>query len=164
MLEARKTEVKVSNTSVPGTEIVRVGKFGLVGVLNTLIDFTIYNVLSGKVGLSLVQSNIVSTSVAMLFSFAANRQVVFKKKPGSLIKQALTFFLVTAVGLYVIQIGTIKLLTEIWLAPIALGLAIAHAAGIVGHDQFLIKNGAKAAATVLSLTWNYIMYKKVVFS
>ncbi len=146
------------------TEITRVGKFGLVGILNTLIDFVIYNVLSSKVGLSLVQSNVISTSVAMLFSFAANRQVVFRKKPGSLFKEALMFFLVTAFGLYIIQTGTIKLLTEVWLAPIALGLTIAHAAGVVGHDQFLAKNGAKAIATVLSLTWNYIMYKKVVFS
>jgi len=150
--------------SASGREISRVGKFGIVGALNTLIDFSIYNVLSSTVGLTLVQSNIVSTSVAMAFSFLANKHVVFQKGKGSAIRQGAKFFIVTAFGLYVLQTGTIKLLTDVWLAPIALGLGLAHSFGIMGHDQFLIKNGAKAIATVISLTWNYIMYKKVVFS
>jgi len=154
----------VSLNQSASTEISRVGKFGLVGILNTFIDFTIYNVLSSFVGLSLVRSNIVSTSVAMVFSFAANKQVVFAKHKGSVAKQAVVFFIVTAVGLYVIQTGAIKLLSEIWLAPVTLILAIAHGLNVVGHDQFIAKNSAKAIATVLSLTWNYIMYKKVVFS
>jgi putative flippase GtrA len=156
--------VYVSNNQPASAEITRVGKFGLVGILNTLIDFTGYNVLSSIVGLSLVQSNIISTSIAMIFSFTANKKVVFKKNKGSFAKQAVAFFIVTAFGLYVIQTGTIKLLTDVWLAPVTLGLAVAHSLNIVGHDQFLAKNGAKAIATVLSLTWNYIMYKKVVFS
>ena len=150
--------------SVSGREISRVGKFGIVGVLNTLIDFSIYNVLSSTVGLTLVQSNIVSTSVAMVFSFLANKHVVFQKTKGSSVRQVAIFFVVTAFGLYVLQTGTIKLLTDVWLAPLNFGLDIAHWLGIMGHDQFLIKNGAKAIATVISLTWNYIMYKKVVFS
>jgi len=154
----------VSNTQPASAEISRVGKFGLIGILNTLIDFAGYNVLSSVVGLSLVQSNVISTSVAMIFSFAANKKVVFKKNQGSLGKQAALFFVITAFGLYVIQTGTIKILTDVWLTPVALGLAAAHAMHITGHDQFLAKNGAKAIATVLSLSWNYLMYKKVVFS
>ena len=98
------------------------------------------------------------------FSFVANKRVVFSKNKGSLGKQALLFFVITAFGLYVIQTCTIQFLTEVWLTPIAIGLAFAHGMGITGHDQFLTKNGAKAIGTVLSLTWNYIMYKKVVFS
>ena len=147
-----------------GPELTRVSKFGIVGVLNTLIDFTIYNVLSSKVGLTLVQSNIVSTTFAMCFSFLANKHIVFKNEKGSSAKQVVLFFAVTAFGLYVLQTGTIKLLTDVWLAPVALGLAAAHSLGITGHDQFLIKNTAKAIATLVSLTWNYIMYKKVVFT
>ncbi len=147
-----------------GPEITRVGKFGIVGVLNTFIDFVIYNVLSSAVGLTLVQSNIISTSIAMVFSFLANKHVVFKSDKGSSVKQAVLFFAVTAFGLYILQTGTIKLLTDVWLLPVTLGLALSHLLGITGHDQFLAKNAAKAIATVVSLTWNYIMYKKVVFS
>ncbi|HEY2003495.1 MAG TPA: hypothetical protein VGH44_00060, partial [Candidatus Saccharimonadia bacterium] len=59
--------------------------------------------------------------------------------------------------------GTIWILTDLWTDPVSLGLNTAHLLGLTGHDQFLIKNGAKAIATVISLSWNYIMYKKVVF-
>ena len=77
---------------------------------------------------------------------------------------AIIFFAVTAFGLYVLQTGTIKLLTEVWLALMTLLLSLAHVFGITGHDQFLVKNGAKAIATVISLAWNYIMYRRVVFA
>ena len=147
-----------------GHDIVRAGKFGVVGVLNTLIDFSIFNLLSGLLRFGILQANIVSTTLAMIFSFSANKKMVFKPGKGSFVRQAVIFFAVTAFGLYVLQLGTIKLLTDIWLAPISIGLAVAHFVGIVGHDQFLAKNGAKAAATVVSLVWNYVMYKKVVFA
>ena len=164
MLGTDKREVNVSNNSSATAEIARVGKFGAVGILNTLIDFALYNLLSGLAGLSLVRSNIISTSAAMIFSFAANKRVVFEKDKGSVAKQAVLFFAVTAFGLYIIQTGAIKLLTDVWLAPITVVLATAHALNVTSHDQFIAKNSAKALATVLSLTWNYIMYKRVVFS
>ena len=154
----------LNNQSSSRSEMARISRFSLVGIVNTLIDFVLYNILSSKAGLSLIQSNIISTTVAMIFSFAANKKVVFTKTNSHFAKQAVLFFLVTAFGLYVIQTATIKILTEVWLTPITLGLAAAHAAGITRHDQFLTKNGAKAVGTALSLTWNYIMYKKVVFS
>ena len=145
--------------------IVHVSKFGLVGIANTLVDFTLYNFLSSFAGLSLLQANAVSTTIAMGFSFVAQKKVVFKhQRSGSLLKQTIIFFGVTAFGLYVLQTGTIKLLTDLWLTPVALMLWLAHLVNITGHDQFLIKNFAKAAGTLVSLTWNYIMYKKVVFS
>jgi putative flippase GtrA len=165
MLDQRNSEVVVSqNPPARRHNIKRAGKFGLVGILNTGIDFTIYNLLSSVVGLSLIQSNIISTTISMMFSFLANKQLVFARRDGSMLRQAALFFAITAFGLYVLQTGTIKLLTDIWLAPVGLGLTVAHYLGINGHDQFLIKNGAKAIATLVSLTWNYIMHKKVVFS
>jgi len=98
-----------------------------------------------------------------LFSFFANKHVVFKKKDGALHKQVALFFIVTAFGLYVLQTGTIKLLTEVWTWPVQSVVAAVHSLGLKGHEQFLIKNAAKAAATAVSLTWNYMSYKKLVF-
>jgi putative flippase GtrA len=143
-------------------EVRRVGKFGLVGILNTFIDFCLYNLFS-TLGLSLVQSNLLSTTVAMSFSFVSNKKLVFKKHSGSIMQQAVIFLVVTAFGLYVLQTGTIVLLTDVWLWPMHTLIKLTHAVGIMGYDEFLIKNGAKALATGISLTWNYLMYKKVVF-
>jgi putative flippase GtrA len=144
-------------------QVKHVGKFGLVGIANTLLDFLIYNVLSGRFGLTLVLSNIISTTCAMIFSFYGNKTLVFAKRDGSMFKQAVAFYAVTAFGLYVLQTGTIHLLTQVWLWPVQTGLSFVHMLGFEGHDEFLVRNGVKAAATVLSLSWNYVMYKKVVF-
>ncbi len=147
------------------SEVKRVGKFGVVGIINTLIDFAIYNLLSSRTALTLVQANIVSTSVAMVFSFFANKSLVFKNRKGNLAIQVLSFFIVTAFGLYILQTGVIKLLTEVWLGPVNLAVAIVHLVGLskIFSDSFVIKNSAKVAATVVSLVWNYLLYKRVVF-
>ena len=153
--------VKLRPTS--WTEFKRVFLFGMVGAFNTLLDFAVYNVLSGEFGFSLVKANIVSTTVAMVFSFFANKHVVFKPSGGNAAAQAVKFWVVTAVGLYILQTGTIWLLTDVVPEPINFGLFVSHTFGITGHDEFLTKNLAKAVATCVSLIWNYIMYKKVVF-
>jgi putative flippase GtrA len=145
-------------------EFKRVGKFAVVGVINTVIDFGLYNLLSSKAGFSLIEANMVSTTVAMIFSFFANRHVVFQDQTGSLTRQVISFFLVTAFGLYVLQTGTIAVLTHVWTGPVHGMVDLGHAIGIHGHDALVIKNGAKIIGTVISLTWNYIVYKRLVFN
>ena len=145
------------------SSIHRVGKFGIVGILNTLIDFVIFNLLTTDTGLGLVPANVISTTIAMVFSFMANKRVVFRKQDGSTVMQAVIFFAFTAFGLYVLQNGTIYILTSVWTWPINVFVATVHMLGIPDHNAFLIKNGAKAVATVVSLSWNYVVYKKVVF-
>jgi putative flippase GtrA len=161
LIQAKEARVATSVTSP--SELKRVGKFGLVGAFNTIIDFTLFNLLSSWAGLSLVLANFVSTSVAMIFSFIANKQMVFEKRSGSLTRQATVFFLVTAFGLYVIQNGIILLLTQVWLDPVHVGVWVAHTAGLQHDDAFVIKNTAKVIGTLASLTWNYYLYKMVVF-
>ncbi|MDF2460859.1 MAG: rane protein of unknown function [Candidatus Saccharibacteria bacterium] len=162
MLNPSNETIVADETPKRRHDIKRAGKFGAVGVFNTVLDFALYNLLS-TLGLTLIQANIISTTIAMMFSFMANKKLVFKKHDGHMGKQAVAFLAITAFGLYVLQNGAIHILTEVWTLPIDIGLAIAHSLGITGHDEFLIKNGAKAAATLLSLSWNYVMYKKVVF-
>ncbi len=147
-------------------EVKQIGKFGAVGVINTVIDFAIYNLLTSKTALTLIQSNIISTTVAMTFSFFANRSVVFRSRQSNPLKQALIFFIVTAFGLYVLQNGVIHILTVSWRGPVNLAVSLVHGLGLgkTFSDGFVIKNGAKAAGIVISLTWNYLTYKKWVFA
>src|SRR5476651_2193275 len=90
--------------------IKQAGKFGVVGVVNTFLDFFIFNVCTKFLRLALIPSNTISTTIAMIFSFIANRKVVFKGGRHSAIRQAIVFFVVTAFGLYVLQNGIIHLL------------------------------------------------------
>ena len=68
-------------------------RFGLIGVLNTAIDFGMLFLLSG-LGLNKYVANTISTAVAFSFSFFANRTFTFRSKE-SMHKQILPFLLVT---------------------------------------------------------------------
>ena len=147
-------------------EVKRVGRFGLVGILNTLIDVGLLNLLKFKFGMGVpFPANFISTSVAMTFSFFANRQLVFQSQQRTVAKQVLLFFGVTAFGLYGLQTGVIKLFSEVWLWPVETALNLVdllRLSGIFG-DEFVRLNFVKALAIATSMVWNYTMYKKVVF-
>lgn len=144
--------------------IKQAGKFGVVGVANTFLDFFIFNVCSKFLQLALLPSNTISTTIAMTFSFMANRKVVFKEGDRSAVHQAVIFFAVTAFGLYVLQNGIIHLLAITWPGPLIAVVKVVRQLGLtMFSDAFYVNNGAKAVGTVASLAWNFIMYKKVVF-
>lgn len=146
--------------------IERIAKFGLIGVANTLIDFVIFNVLSSKrVGWGKIPANLVSTTCAMTFSFIFNKSFVFGVGGGDVSVQVVQFFAVTMFGLYVLQNLTIWLLTEVWTFIPDLALRVVKLLRLDGvfKKDFVYKNTAKAAATLISLTWNFLLYSAVVF-
>lgn len=141
----------------------RIGTYGLVGIVNTGIDFGVLNVLHFHLHWALLASNLASTSTAMIFSFFANKRFVFNTKTSrKLWHQALLFWAVTAAGLYGLQSGII------WLSmhPLAsLTNTVARELHSITplSSAFIVANGVKAVATIASLIWNYLFYKKVVF-
>jgi len=145
--------------------VAQAGKFGLVGLSSTIIDFALLNLGHNVFGLGLIQANLISTTVAMIFSFSLNRKYVFGAHEGSVWRQGLMFVLVTAFGLYVIQSLIIHTLTVTWLGPVHLAIGMVGFIGLgrVLSDNLVITNTTKLIATVFSLVWNYIFYKKVVF-
>ena len=144
-------------------EIARISRFGLVGIFNTLLDFTIFNTLSSKrIGWSKIQANTASTTVAMISSFVINRGFVFGGQGNPLV-QALLFFGVTAFGLYVLQNGVIYLLTKTWKWPRAVTEKITRSHHIPLESDFVLKNSAKIVGTVVSFIWNYVLYGRIVF-
>jgi putative flippase GtrA len=123
-------------------------RFIAVGGINTVLDFGILFILK-SLGLPVVSANIISTSVAFCFSFFANKKYTFKTNKGNVKRELFLFVIVTLFGLWVLQTIVIKIVTEL--------LAGSHLPnGIV----LLI---AKLLATTVSLTWNYILYSRVVF-
>lgn len=144
-------------------EVARISRFGVVGIFNTLLDFAIFNALSSKmIGFSKLKANTVSTTVAMVFSFFVNRSFVFYGHGNELVQAAL-FFGVTAFGLYVLQNGVIYLLAERLKWPRRLAILLTRSRHIPLESEFVLKNGAKLVGTIVSLTWNYLLYGRIVF-
>ncbi len=145
--------------------LAQIGKFGIVGVLNTLIDFSIFNFLTGRLKIAKIPSNICSTTVAMLFSFIANRDAVFQAGSGNPVTQAALFFITTAFGLYVLQSGIFHIMLELWEWPRRVAEWIVRSFYVGKHvsTDFVLRNGVKICGTIVSLIWNFILYKYVVF-
>lgn len=127
----------------------QISRFAVVGIVNTAVDFVLLFLLK-SIGLPAVSSNILSSTTAFVLSFTANKKYTFKNSSGNFRKQILLFVIVTLTGLWVFQTIVI-FLTEPLLTDITnsseLGLLI-----------------SKLLATGVSMTWNYIMYAKIVFS
>ena len=111
-------------------------RFLLVGGTNTAIDFGLLFILN-TLGLPRVPSNTISTGVAFIFSFFANRNFTFSANSGNIKKQMTLFIIVTLFGLWVIQPIIISLMSNLL--------------------------GGKIIATAVTLVWNYLFYSRLVF-
>ena len=125
--------------------------FSVIGGINTSLDFIILFVLA-SFGVRIFIANIFSTGTTFIISFLMNKKITFKSVSNNkkeLIREMVLFILVTLFGLWVIQNIVISTTMPIF--------------------ENLLKNKrislllSKLIATVFSLIWNFILYKKVVF-
>ena len=147
-------------------------KFIVVGVINTFIDYLILNILiyvgftaflmlSGQ---KFLIANIISVSVAMINSFILNRQWAFNAEKGNIYGQIIKFIVVTVIGMFVVhqivfnifyyQLGYIFN----FIVQIARFLNLTFLS-----KDFIILNFSKALAISVSMVWNFIGYKFLVF-
>ena len=124
-------------------------RFTIVGSINTVIDFSILFTLTTLFNVPKELANFISTFVAFLFSFFANKKYTFKSTSKNLKKQFLLFTIVTLFGLWVIQTIIITAIT-----PVFTNIGVNKPAAL------LI---SKLIATAASLIWNYTLYSRVVF-
>lgn len=125
-------------------------KFATIGAFNTVLDFVILFSLKA-LGANVAFSNIVSTGVTFILSFILNKKITFNstnKTKQENIKEFLSFTIITLFGLWVIQTLVIYIITSI-LSNI-----------LISNITLFI---AKIIATIFSLIWNFVLYKKVVF-
>lgn len=123
-------------------------RFIIVGGANTAIDFLILFLLT-NVGVNKIVANYISTTVALIFSFFANKSFTFKNKTANAKKQFVLFLVVTLAGLWILQPIIISICTN-FLAPYITNSNI---------NLFV----AKLIATIASLIWNYLLYSRLVF-
>ena len=123
-------------------------RFIAVGGINTLLDFGILFALK-SLGLPAISANIISTSAAFCFSFLANKKYTFKTDSTNIKREIVLFVIITLFGLWVLQTIVINVVSY-----------LLSELNIPNTTTLLI---AKLCATIVSLTWNYIMYSRVVF-
>lgn len=140
--------------------MAQVGKFVAVGFLNTAIDFGVLNLLSFLSGVTagfvIGGVNIPGFIVAVSNSYLWNKLWVFKSESreglpaqAGLFHDFPIFFAVSGIGL-LLNSGMVILITTFVSPPFA-----------VGAEAWL--NIAKVAATVVSLIWNFLGFKFLVF-
>lgn len=142
------------------------GKFGLVGIMNTVIDLGIFNVLSQVFGVYVVVANIISVGVAIVNSYIWNKNWTFqdKSKENSVGKFA-KFVIFSLIGMG-LQTFMVWLLATKWTVS---GVWVFSVVELIGLDKifaesFVINNWAKVWGIGLALVWNFIAYKKWTFN
>lgn len=133
--------------------IIQIAKFVAIGVLNTAIDFGILNLLSQAVnivgGIAIIPLNIISFGFAVVNSYFWNKRWTFGAGKEKSSKQFLEFMVVSVIGA-LINTG-IVFATTTFASPIG------------GMSDTMWLNIGKLMATFISLAWNFIGYKFIVF-
>ncbi len=74
-------------------------KFGIVGVINTLIDFTLYSILYSIFHVYYLYANIGSFSIAVTNSYILNRRWTFRSDNPAWRSEAAKFLIINLIGL-----------------------------------------------------------------
>lgn len=151
----------------------QIGKFAIVGIINTLVDVVILNSLVFLeftatlmiVGQKFLIANIISVTIAMINSFILNKQWTFKSERKDIYKQIFQFLIITIIGMFIVH--------QIIFNALYYGLPqisnfivlIIHflKLNVIFSDSFIALNFAKIIAIISSLIWNFIGYKLIVF-
>lgn len=125
--------------------------FAVVGGLNTILDFVILFSLTAF-NVPIIIANIFSTGITFANSFSLNKKITFKsisKNKKELVREIALFIIITLFGLWAIQNFIIFILSPIF-------------ENIFKNNKIALLI-SKLIATIFSLIWNFILYKKVVF-
>jgi putative flippase GtrA len=147
----------------------QVARFGLVGIMNTLIDYVLFIGITKVFSIPLDRvwvAKLVSGSVAIVNSFFFNKNWVFKKTNSRNVgAQVVKFLATTFVAVYIIQLGLVQLFSSEFpqvgqfFYHIAVALGLTKLLPNLLTEPFVIKTVAFGLGTVASMTWNFVLYK-----
>lgn len=132
-------------------DIAQMVKFVLVGFSNTAIDFGVLNLLMWQTGIYkgkfIILFNVAAFIIAIINSYSWNKLWTFKSKNTNVKKEFIQFITIAIIG-------------SIINTSIVYGIAT-YAPPIIAKE--LLVNLAKVLATIVSLVWNFLGYKFIVF-
>jgi putative flippase GtrA len=138
------------------TDRQRFLRFAVVGVSGTVVDFSIFNILSVALGLPVILSSVCSFLIAVINNFIWNRVWTYpESKALDLSGQLVKFSIVSVLGL-LIRTPLFALIEKsaITLSNNIIGLSFPIKPDIIGH------NVALAFVIVVVLFWNYFINRK----
>lgn len=122
--------------------IEQILKFGVVGIIATVIDFGVLYVLSQPLGMDPVISAGISFCVSLVFNYVASMRYVFTHREDMSRSREFVIFLVLS------------------LIGLAINEAIMAAGVTVLGSSALAVMGTKVLATAIVMVWNFVSRKK----
>lgn len=120
------------------TLLAQLAKFGVVGVIATVIDFGVMNLLHYGLHLDILIANTAGFIISLVFNYAASMKFVFEHRDGISRTREFTIFLILSVIGLLLNDGIVLILNK--------GVA-------------LEANIAKIAATALVMIYNFVTRK-----
>ena len=117
--------------------INQIAKFGIVGIIATLIDYILLFILTDVFKIYYMTSSIISFSVSLVFNYIASIKWVFDVKHKQTYKDGLLFLIFSLIGLWINQ-------KVMYLSVEKLGI------------YYMI---SKIGATAIVMIWNFITRK-----
>lgn len=122
--------------------IEQILKFGVVGIIATVIDFGVLYILSQPLRLEPVLSAGISFCVSLVFNYVASMRYVFTHREDmSRSREFVIFLVLSLIGLAINE------------AIMAAGVAV------LGNSALAVM-GTKVLATAIVMVWNFVSRKK----
>jgi putative flippase GtrA len=121
-------------------------KFGIVGGINTLVDFVVFNIL---LPIGPLKANVVSTVVATTASYGMNRHWTYRDRPRSALRREYVLFFLLNLAGFVIQSAV--------LGVVKYGLHFTEDTGRIAL------NVGKAAGIAVAMVFRFWAYRTFVF-
>lgn len=122
--------------------IEQILKFGVVGIIATVIDFGVLYILSQPLGMDPVISAGISFCVSLVFNYVASMRYVFTHREDmSRSREFVIFLVLSLIGLAINE------------AVMAAGVAV------LGNSALAVM-GTKVLATAIVMVWNFVSRKK----
>lgn len=139
----------------------KVVRFVVVGCFNTLLDTSLLLIMVKAFNWSPLIANSLSVSIAITVSYFLNHRIVFRQTGDYTLKKYAHFFLVTGLGVIIIQDLIIYLVTDkFWVISKTTTFTLFQHAVSLKTTELL---GAKWTAVLIGMFWNYLLYKYTVF-
>ena len=139
----------------------KVIRFLVVGCFNTAFDIILLLTILKVFNWPPLVANSLSVSIAITVSYFLNHRIVFRQTGGYSLHKYVRFFLVTGLGVILIQDLVIYLVTDkLWVIDKTSTVMVFRHATSSRTIELL---GAKLTAVLVGLTWNFLLYKYIVF-